>query len=216
MHSFVMPADPVKTVFGFMPHQFPFPVPIEIPSGISCPKCGFIVFTAQALLDHHEMHHVPNHRAPKVMRMPHMVAERNERYRKTIVFNSLEIGDRVRIVHYAKVSPRCSSVILLSTILFPSKATGALRASDQALRARLRPSSPILCTPTRGAKCALVFCELNTCSPHVVVLQLESGEMIKLRSHNFVPHEAKRFCAEDFARIVAHRRPEVCPMFGPG
>ena len=120
---------------------------MEIPSGIACPKCGFIVFTAQALLDHHELYdiflvpimmmlnriirlrlillrlihdenrsfapiriilfiyrsHVPNHRAPRILKMPHFLAERNERFRKTIVYNNLEIGDTVRVVHYAKV-----------------------------------------------------------------------------------------------------------------
>ncbi len=33
----------------------PLQIPSIIPAGIQCPKCPFIVFTAQALLDHNEM-----------------------------------------------------------------------------------------------------------------------------------------------------------------
>jgi hypothetical protein len=95
-------------VASFYPQHFPNPIPFEIPSGIACPKCSFVVFTAQALLDHHEFSHVPNHRASRLQKMPLALAERNIRARKAILFNNLDIGDVVRIVHSEKVCFQCT------------------------------------------------------------------------------------------------------------
>lgn len=85
---------------GFAPQAY---VSTDIPNGVACPKCGFVVYSAQALLEHHDIYHVPNHRSSRIQKMPFSLSKRNQRARRTILYNNLEIGDVVRIIHCEKV-----------------------------------------------------------------------------------------------------------------